>query len=88
MVTSGFAFFLLSACYYLIDVKKWWSGKPVLFAGMNAILLYVGELQILCRRRLSGLFVITNHSAESAGVKILEEIVTLIITCKKVYRFY
>jgi len=48
MVTSSFAFFLLSACYYLIDVKKWWSGKPVLFAGMNAILLYVGELEILC----------------------------------------
>lgn len=43
MVTSSFAFFLLSACYYLIDVKKWWSGKPVLFAGMNAILLYVGH---------------------------------------------
>lgn len=46
MVTSCFAFSLLSTCYYLIDVKRWWSGKPVLFAGMNAILLYAGKLGI------------------------------------------
>lgn len=42
-VTCCFAFFLLSICYFLIDVKKWWSGKPVLFAGMNAIILYIGH---------------------------------------------
>ncbi|ENN75660.1 hypothetical protein YQE_07838, partial [Dendroctonus ponderosae] len=40
-VTSCFAFVLLSVCYFLIDVKKWWSGKPLLFAGMNAIILYI-----------------------------------------------
>ncbi|XP_074042747.1 heparan-alpha-glucosaminide N-acetyltransferase [Leptinotarsa decemlineata] len=43
MVTSCFAFFLLSICYVLIDVKNWWSGKPFLFAGMNAILMYIGH---------------------------------------------
>lgn len=42
-VTCSFAFFLFSACYFFIDVKKWWSGKPVLFAGMNAIILYIGH---------------------------------------------
>ncbi|XP_076271924.1 heparan-alpha-glucosaminide N-acetyltransferase-like [Rhynchophorus ferrugineus] len=42
-VTCSFAFLLLSACYFLIDVKKWWTGKPVLFAGMNAIILYIGH---------------------------------------------
>ncbi|XP_044270334.1 heparan-alpha-glucosaminide N-acetyltransferase-like [Tribolium madens] len=43
LVTSCFAFLLLSICYVLIDVKNWWSGKPFLFAGMNAILLYIGH---------------------------------------------
>ncbi|KAG5864759.1 hypothetical protein JTB14_020183 [Gonioctena quinquepunctata] len=43
MVTSCFAFFLLGLFYLLIDVKKWWSGKPLLFAGMNAILMYIGH---------------------------------------------
>lgn len=43
MVTSCFALVVLSVCYILIDVKKWWSGKPLLFAGMNAILMYIGH---------------------------------------------
>lgn len=42
-VTSCFAFILLSIFYFLIDVKKWWTGKPLLFAGMNAIILYIGH---------------------------------------------
>jgi heparan-alpha-glucosaminide N-acetyltransferase len=43
LVMCCFAFLLLSICYVLIDVKSWWSGKPFLFAGMNAILLYAGH---------------------------------------------
>jgi len=43
MVTSCFAFFLLSFCYYLIDVKKWWNGAPFFYPGMNAILMYMGH---------------------------------------------
>ncbi|XP_066157076.1 heparan-alpha-glucosaminide N-acetyltransferase [Euwallacea fornicatus] len=43
LVTCSFAFFLLSVCYFLVDVKKWWSGKPLLFAGMNSIILYIGH---------------------------------------------
>ncbi|XP_029728719.2 heparan-alpha-glucosaminide N-acetyltransferase [Aedes albopictus] len=43
MVTASLAFFLLLICYVLIDVKRFWSGNPFLYAGMNAIILYVGH---------------------------------------------
>lgn len=42
-VTTGFAFLLLSGFYLIIDVQKWWTGKPLTFAGMNAILMYIGS---------------------------------------------
>ncbi|XP_061883362.1 heparan-alpha-glucosaminide N-acetyltransferase-like [Entelurus aequoreus] len=38
-----FAFVLLSVFYYLVDVKKWWSGAPFCYPGMNSILVYVGH---------------------------------------------
>lgn len=45
LVTSGLAFILLSLCYYLIDVKKWWTDawNPFLYPGQNAIIMYVGH---------------------------------------------
>ncbi|XP_031356839.1 heparan-alpha-glucosaminide N-acetyltransferase isoform X2 [Photinus pyralis] len=43
LVTSSLAFLALAICYVLVDVKRYWSGKPFLFAGMNAILMYVGH---------------------------------------------
>ncbi|XP_046391759.1 heparan-alpha-glucosaminide N-acetyltransferase [Ischnura elegans] len=43
MVTSCFAFFLLSACYVLVDIKGWWSGAPFFYPGMNATIMYVGH---------------------------------------------
>lgn len=43
LVTSSFAFTLLSICFYFIDVKKWWDGSPFVYAGMNAIVMYVGH---------------------------------------------
>lgn len=43
LVTTSFAFFLLSALYYLIDIRKVWSGQPLSIAGMNAIVLYAGS---------------------------------------------
>ncbi|XP_018578372.1 heparan-alpha-glucosaminide N-acetyltransferase-like [Anoplophora glabripennis] len=43
LVTSCCAFTLLAACYIFVDLKKWWTGKPFLFAGMNAILMYIGH---------------------------------------------
>jgi len=43
MVTSCFAFILLSLLYIIIDIKKWWKGQPFFYAGMNSILLYCGH---------------------------------------------
>lgn len=41
--TSALAYFLLTLFYVLIDVLKWWTGTPLIYAGMNSILLYVGH---------------------------------------------
>ncbi|XP_061687165.1 heparan-alpha-glucosaminide N-acetyltransferase isoform X2 [Syngnathoides biaculeatus] len=38
-----FAFVLLVVVYYIVDVKKWWSGAPFFYPGMNSILVYVGH---------------------------------------------
>lgn len=38
-----FAFVLLALVYYIVDVKKWWSGAPFYYPGMNSILVYVGH---------------------------------------------
>ena len=43
LVTSCFAFILLSLLYLVIDVKKLWKGQPFFYAGMNSILLYCGH---------------------------------------------
>lgn len=43
MVTSCFAFFLLSVCYVLVDIIGVWTGAPFFQAGMNSIFLYVGH---------------------------------------------
>ncbi|XP_052402417.1 heparan-alpha-glucosaminide N-acetyltransferase isoform X1 [Carassius gibelio] len=40
---SCFAFVALVVFYYLVDVKKWWSGAPFFYPGMNSILVYVGH---------------------------------------------
>uniref|UniRef100_A0A8C1GD23 Heparan-alpha-glucosaminide N-acetyltransferase-like n=1 Tax=Cyprinus carpio TaxID=7962 RepID=A0A8C1GD23_CYPCA len=40
---SCFAFVALVVFYYLVDVKKWWSGAPFYYPGMNSILVYVGH---------------------------------------------
>ncbi|XP_042328087.1 heparan-alpha-glucosaminide N-acetyltransferase isoform X2 [Sceloporus undulatus] len=40
---SSFAFVLLMSIYYIVDVKKVWSGSPFFFPGMNSILIYVGH---------------------------------------------
>ncbi|XP_046657308.1 heparan-alpha-glucosaminide N-acetyltransferase-like [Daphnia pulicaria] len=43
LVTTSLAFFLLGACYWLIDVREWWNGAPFLYPGMNGILMYLGH---------------------------------------------
>lgn len=43
LVTSGIAFAIFSILYYIIDVKKWWSGKPFYYVGLNSIIIYTGH---------------------------------------------
>ncbi|RXN18563.1 heparan-alpha-glucosaminide N-acetyltransferase isoform X2 [Labeo rohita] len=40
---SCFAFVTLGVFYYMVDVKKWWSGAPFFYPGVNSILVYVGH---------------------------------------------
>ncbi|XP_025064513.1 heparan-alpha-glucosaminide N-acetyltransferase [Alligator sinensis] len=40
---SCFAFMLLLLIYYLVDIKRWWSGAPFFYPGMNSILVYIGH---------------------------------------------
>ncbi|GIX66706.1 heparan-alpha-glucosaminide N-acetyltransferase [Caerostris extrusa] len=41
--TASLAFLLLSICYIVNDVYKFWSGGPFYHAGMNSIMLYIGH---------------------------------------------
>uniref|UniRef100_A0A1B0DGT0 Heparan-alpha-glucosaminide N-acetyltransferase catalytic domain-containing protein n=1 Tax=Phlebotomus papatasi TaxID=29031 RepID=A0A1B0DGT0_PHLPP len=44
LVTSGIAFILLATMYFVVDVRKGiWRGAPLVYAGMNAIIIYVGH---------------------------------------------
>ncbi|XP_030643884.1 heparan-alpha-glucosaminide N-acetyltransferase [Chanos chanos] len=40
---SCFAYVVLVVVYYTVDVRKWWSGAPFFYPGMNSILVYVGH---------------------------------------------
>ncbi len=40
---TGPALILYLLRYYVIDVRRWWSGGPLHYAGMNSIVLYVGH---------------------------------------------
>jgi heparan-alpha-glucosaminide N-acetyltransferase len=42
-VSASSALVILPILFYIIDIKQWWSGSPFTEAGMNAILLYVGQ---------------------------------------------
>lgn len=40
---SCISFCMFTFLYWLVDVRRKWSGSPFIFAGMNAILLYIGH---------------------------------------------
>ncbi|XP_062520887.1 heparan-alpha-glucosaminide N-acetyltransferase-like [Corticium candelabrum] len=46
LVMAGISFILLTIFYYVIDIKKWWTGAPFYFLGMNSILVYVGHRMV------------------------------------------
>lgn len=43
LVTTAVAWFLLSLCFLLVDLKRWWGGRPFVWCGMNAIVMYIGH---------------------------------------------
>uniref|UniRef100_A0A1B0CSM6 Putative heparan-alpha-glucosaminide n-acetyltransferase-like protein n=1 Tax=Lutzomyia longipalpis TaxID=7200 RepID=A0A1B0CSM6_LUTLO len=43
LVTSGMAFVLLAIMYIIVDVRGVWRGAPLVYAGMNAIVIYIGH---------------------------------------------
>ncbi|XP_074648946.1 heparan-alpha-glucosaminide N-acetyltransferase-like isoform X2 [Tubulanus polymorphus] len=64
MCMACFAFILLAICYVLIDVFQLWSGAPFYYAGMNAILLYLGH------EVLNDHFPISFHVADNHGAQL------------------
>lgn len=89
LVTSGLAFLLLSLCYFLIDVRGLWSGTPLIYAGMNAILMYIGHTilhQILPFRwhigPMNTHFVLLIENAWNAMMWMF---VAYYLHCKKIY---
>lgn len=40
LLTGGGGMVVLSAFYYVIDMRKWWSGMPLVYLGLNPILLF------------------------------------------------
>lgn len=45
-VSTSFSILLFTLCYFLIDVKRFWCGRPFIYPGMNSILLFVGHQAI------------------------------------------
>ncbi|GAM17710.1 hypothetical protein SAMD00019534_008850, partial [Acytostelium subglobosum LB1] len=43
ILLSGFAFWVLSIMYLLVDVFKVWNGAPFVYVGMNPITIYMGH---------------------------------------------
>jgi heparan-alpha-glucosaminide N-acetyltransferase len=43
LLTSGLGLVGLSFCYVTIDIKRYWTGAPFIYLGMNSILMYVGS---------------------------------------------
>ncbi|XP_060807203.1 heparan-alpha-glucosaminide N-acetyltransferase [Amyelois transitella] len=43
LVTAGMAFFIQAVLYFVVDLKNRWGGRPLYYAGQNALFLYVGS---------------------------------------------
>ena len=40
LVTGASSYFLFIVLYFIIDVKNYWSGCPLIYLGMNSIVIY------------------------------------------------
>ncbi|KAJ0171377.1 hypothetical protein K1T71_012927 [Dendrolimus kikuchii] len=43
LVTSAMAFFIQAVLYFIVDLKNKWGGRPLYYAGQNALFLYIGS---------------------------------------------
>ncbi|XP_020278891.1 heparan-alpha-glucosaminide N-acetyltransferase-like isoform X1 [Pseudomyrmex gracilis] len=43
LTTSSFAFLLYAIMHFFVDYKRYWSGAPFNYAGLNPITLYIGH---------------------------------------------
>ncbi|XP_059055711.1 heparan-alpha-glucosaminide N-acetyltransferase-like [Achroia grisella] len=43
LVTSAMAFLIQAILYFVVDLKNKWGGRPLYYAGQNALFLYVGS---------------------------------------------
>ncbi|XP_045762205.1 heparan-alpha-glucosaminide N-acetyltransferase-like [Maniola jurtina] len=43
LVTASMAFFIQAVLYFLVDLKTKWGGRPLYYAGQNALFLYIGS---------------------------------------------
>jgi len=43
LALASMAFFALTVMFYVIDVKEWWTGNPLVFPGINPIVLFMGH---------------------------------------------
>ncbi|CAH2097531.1 unnamed protein product [Euphydryas editha] len=43
LVTSSMALFIQAVLYFLVDLKTKWGGRPLYYAGQNALFLYIGS---------------------------------------------
>lgn len=43
LVTAAMAFFIQAVLYFLVDLKTKWGGRPLYYAGQNALFLYIGS---------------------------------------------
>lgn len=43
LVTTSLALFIQAALYFIVDLKTKWGGRPLYYAGQNALFLYIGS---------------------------------------------
>lgn len=43
LALASMAFLMQALLYIIVDAKRWWTGTPLYYAGMNSITLYIGH---------------------------------------------
>ncbi|XP_031415518.1 heparan-alpha-glucosaminide N-acetyltransferase isoform X2 [Clupea harengus] len=86
---SCFAFVLLGVVYYIVDVKRWWSGAPFYYPGMNSILVYVGhevfEEYFPFRWRMANSQLHAEHLAQNLVATSIWVFISFVLYRKKIF---